>query len=80
MVLKSVSSGPLKSEFLRRVLFLFLRLDFLQEESDDDDEWDPAKAAGVCLMLLAQCTQDDIVPVTLPFITNNIQNENWRFR
>jgi importin subunit beta-1 len=51
-----------------------------QEESDDDDEWNPAKAAGVCIMLLAQCTADDIVPVTLPFITTHIKDSNWRYR
>ncbi|CAF5096958.1 unnamed protein product, partial [Rotaria socialis] len=27
----------------------------MQEETDDDDEWNPCKSAGVCLMLLANC-------------------------
>jgi importin subunit beta-1 len=30
--------------------------------------------------LLAQCTMDDIVPVTLPFITEHIADVNWRYR
>ena len=39
-----------------------------QEEYDDEDDWNPCKAAGVCLMLLAQCCEDDIVPHVLPFV------------
>jgi len=39
-----------------------------QEEYDDDDDWNPCKAAGVCLMLLATCCEDDIVPHVLPFV------------
>jgi importin subunit beta-1 len=51
-----------------------------QEEGDDDDDWNPSKSASVCLMLLATCCEDDIVPFVLPFITENIKNPNWRFK
>lgn len=51
-----------------------------QEEADDDDEWNPCKAAGVCVMLLATCTEDDIVPHVLPFVKDNIKQQNWRLR
>lgn len=51
-----------------------------QEEGDDDDDWNPSKSASVCLMLLATCCEDDIVPHVLPFITENIKNANWRYR
>lgn len=51
-----------------------------QEEGDDDDDWNPSKSASVCLMLLATCCEDDIVPFVLPFITENIQSANWRYR
>ncbi|KAG5675743.1 hypothetical protein PVAND_005621 [Polypedilum vanderplanki] len=51
-----------------------------QEENDDDDDWNPSKSASVCLMLLATCCEDDIVPHVLPFITENIKNSNWRYR
>lgn len=51
-----------------------------QEEFDDDDEWNPCKAAGVCLMLLATCCEDDIVKHVLPFVTSNIHHEDWRYR
>uniref|UniRef100_A0A2K5PJD0 Importin N-terminal domain-containing protein n=1 Tax=Cebus imitator TaxID=2715852 RepID=A0A2K5PJD0_CEBIM len=45
-----------------------------QDENDDDDNWNPCKAAGVCLMLLATCCEDDIVPHVLPFIKEHIEN------
>uniref|UniRef100_A0A0N5AV98 Importin N-terminal domain-containing protein n=1 Tax=Syphacia muris TaxID=451379 RepID=A0A0N5AV98_9BILA len=51
-----------------------------QEETDDDDDWNPAKAAGVCIMLLAQCTGDSIVSIILPFIQEHFKNTNWRYR
>lgn len=51
-----------------------------QEELDDEDDWNPSKAAGVCLMLLASCCEDEIVPFVLPFVRDNIKSENWRFR
>jgi importin subunit beta-1 len=51
-----------------------------QEENDDEDDWNPSKAAGVCLMLLASCCEDDIVPHVLPFVKDNIKSPNWRCR
>lgn len=44
-----------------------------QEEFDDDDDWNPCKAAGVCVMLLANCCEDAIVPHVLPFVKDNIE-------
>lgn len=37
-----------------------------QEENPEDDDWIPAKAAGVCIMLLAQCCRDAVIEPTLP--------------
>lgn len=51
-----------------------------QDECDDEDTWSPAKAASVCLMLLATCCEDEIVPHVLPFIKDNIESPNWRYR
>lgn len=51
-----------------------------QEEFDDEDDWNPSKAAGVCLMLLATCCEDAIVPFVLPFVKDNIKSSNWRYR
>lgn len=51
-----------------------------QDENDDEDTWSPSKAASVCLMLLATCCEDEIVPHVFPFIKDNIVSPNWRFR
>lgn len=51
-----------------------------QEEGDDEDDWNPAKSASVCLMLFATCCEDDIVPHVLPFISGNIKHSDWRYR
>lgn len=51
-----------------------------QEEHDDEDEWNVCKAAGVCLMLLATCCEDTIIPYALPFIQENIKHTDWRRR
>ncbi|XP_013772921.1 importin subunit beta-1-like isoform X2 [Limulus polyphemus] len=51
-----------------------------QDEHDDEDDWNPCKAAGVCLMLMATCCEDDIVPHVLPFVKDNIANPAWRYR
>lgn len=53
---------------------------FLKDENDDDDDWNPCKAAGVCLMLLATCCEDDVVPHVLPFIKEHIKHPDWRYR
>lgn len=51
-----------------------------QEDYDDDDEWNPCKAAGVCLMLMATCCEDTILPHMIPFIKDNIGSADWRYR
>lgn len=51
-----------------------------QDEAADDDEWNPSKAAGVCLMLLAQCCEDAIVDLVIPFVKENIKKPDWRYR
>lgn len=51
-----------------------------QDESDDEDDWNPCKAAGVCLMLMATCCEDSIVQHVLPFVKDNIKNPDWKYR
>lgn len=51
-----------------------------QEEFDDEDDWNPSKAASVCLMLLSSCCEQDIVPFVLPFVKDHIKSTDWRFR
>lgn len=49
------------------------------DEGDDEDDWTPHKAAGVCIMLLAQCVGDDIIPCVLPFF-QHFSSPNWKYK
>lgn len=51
-----------------------------QEEDADEDEWNPAMAAGTCLTLLASCVQNDVVGPVVQFVESHIRNQDWRFR
>lgn len=46
-----------------------------QEELDDEDDWNPSKAAGVCLMLLATLCEDDV----LPQVSSNVSDRKIKF-
>ena len=51
-----------------------------QKDCEDDDEWNPCKAAGVCFMLLSSCVEDEIIAHVMPFINENIKSTNWQYR
>ncbi|KAK4270497.1 hypothetical protein QN277_023527 [Acacia crassicarpa] len=53
-----------------------------QEEDQDQDEgaWNIAMAGGTCLGLIARTVGDDIVPLVMPFIEENITKPDWRQR
>ncbi|XP_076921898.1 importin subunit beta-1-like [Bidens hawaiensis] len=53
-----------------------------QEEDQDLDEgaWNLAMAGGTCLGLVARTVGDDIVPLVMPFIEENITKPDWRQR
>nr|GEX42429.1 importin subunit beta-1 [Tanacetum cinerariifolium] len=53
-----------------------------QEEDQDQDEgaWNLAMAGGTCLGLVARTVGDDIVPLVMPFIEENISKPDWRQR
>ena len=51
-----------------------------QEEWDDEDDWNPCKAASVCLQCLATCCEDEIINCTLPFIREQISSPQWNYR
>ena len=57
-------------------------LDSLTKQSEDveDETWNPAMAAATCLSLIAEAAGDPVVPVVLPFITQNIASPNWRHK
>lgn len=65
---------------LQYLVPLLLNVLTKQDEDSDEDEWNPCKAASVCLALLANCTEDDIINHALPFITKNIAEQDWHLR
>jgi importin subunit beta-1 len=65
---------------LPEILPQLLTLMQKQDEDAEDDEWNVAMAAGTCVGLLATVVGDDIVPLTIPFIEQNIQAANWNAR
>lgn len=67
-------------EHLAYVAPSLLQLLARQPDLDEGDDWVPSKAASVCLMLIAQCVQDEIVQHVVPFVANNIANKDWHYR
>lgn len=51
-----------------------------QDDDPDSDEWNSQKAAALCLRVVATVVRDDVVQWVMPFVTQNINNANWRFR
>lgn len=53
-----------------------------QEEDQDQDEgaWNIAMAGGTCLGLVARTVGDDVVPLVVPFIEENITKPDWQQR
>ncbi|KAL3122426.1 hypothetical protein niasHT_001461 [Heterodera trifolii] len=51
-----------------------------QESESESEDWNPAKSAGVCVMLLAQCCGDSIIDPILPFIQQHFTNPDWHYR
>lgn len=51
-----------------------------QEDEPDEDTWNVAMAAGTCLSLVAAAVGDEVVAYVMPFVTQNINNQNWKFR
>ncbi|KAK8949364.1 Transportin-1 [Platanthera zijinensis] len=53
-----------------------------QEEDQDQDEgaWNTAMAGGTCLGLISRTVGDDVVPLVMPFIEENIAKPEWRQR
>jgi importin subunit beta-1 len=51
-----------------------------QEEDADDDAWNISMAAATLLEAIALTITDKIVDMVLPFVTQNINNANWRLK
>ncbi|KAI3638123.1 hypothetical protein MIR68_003734 [Amoeboaphelidium protococcarum] len=62
------------------VVPVLLQLLTQQEEGIDEDEWTPFMAAATALSLFAECIQNDVVPLVVPFVEANITKSEWRLR
>lgn len=51
-----------------------------QDEFDDEDDWNPCKAAGVCLSLMAGCCENAIVEPVIKFVMENLAHAEWNHR
>uniref|UniRef100_A0A7S1UHI3 Importin N-terminal domain-containing protein n=2 Tax=Phaeomonas parva TaxID=124430 RepID=A0A7S1UHI3_9STRA len=51
-----------------------------QDEDADEGTWNLAMAGSTCLRLVSSTVADDIINFIMPFITGNIQNQDWRAR
>lgn len=51
-----------------------------QQEDIDEDSFTLQMAGQLCLTSVSQTVEDMVVPVIIPFVHANIQNENWHFR
>eukprot|EP00898_Chlorokybus_atmophyticus_P004073 jgi/Chlat1/4667/Chrsp3S05614 len=53
-----------------------------QEEGQDTEEnvWNVSMAGGTCLGLVANNVKDDIVPLVMPYVRENIAKPDWRCR
>ncbi|KAL2621419.1 hypothetical protein R1flu_001624 [Riccia fluitans] len=53
-----------------------------QEEDQDQEEgaWNLAMAGGTCLGLVARTVGDDIVPLVMPYVQENVSKPEWRYR
>ncbi|CAM8971079.1 unnamed protein product [Rhodiola kirilowii] len=67
---------------LNALVPLLLETLLKQEEDQDQDEgaWNIAMAGGTCLGLVARTVGDEIVPLVIPFIEENISKPDWRQR
>ena len=51
-----------------------------QEEDDEEDMFNVHMAATICLTLMSQTVEDKIVNYVMSFVTQNINNGDWRLR
>ncbi|XP_076925386.1 importin subunit beta-1-like [Bidens hawaiensis] len=74
------------SRFIEKVLPLLVPMlleTLLKQDEDQDQEddiWNLAMAGGTCLGLVARTVGDDIVPLVMPFVQENISKPDWRSR
>ena len=51
-----------------------------QDEEIDNQDWTVPAAASVCLMHLARCCGDVMLPHVIPYVAAHIQHQDWHLR
>mmetsp|Transcript_8298 Transcript_8298/g.29142 ORF Transcript_8298/g.29142 Transcript_8298/m.29142 type:complete len:878 (-) Transcript_8298:27-2660(-) len=51
-----------------------------EEAAEDEDVWNVATAGGTCLSLVANVAEDEVVPLVMPFVQENVSSQDWRRR
>ena len=51
-----------------------------EEVELDEEQWNVSMASATCISLITTTVQDKVVPVIMPFVTQYIQSDNWRYR
>ena len=51
-----------------------------QDEDGDGDDWDLSKYASWCMNLISLTVKDPVVDHVMPYITQNVQQADWRKR
>lgn len=65
---------------LPQILPPILKLLVKEDEDVDEDEWNVVMAAGMCLQLIAKTARDQVLDITMTFVSSNIQLPNWNDR
>lgn len=73
-------SGNFMNKALKDIMPLILVSLTKQSEELDDDTWNVAKSAALCVGLVSENTTNHIVEHVLPFVQQHFQNSDWRFK
>ena len=66
---------------LDRLLIVLLKHLSQEKENEQENEWNSFKLSAVCIMLLSNCLEQEIIPHLIPFINMNLTNEDsWQMR
>ncbi|KAI9292477.1 ARM repeat-containing protein [Neoconidiobolus thromboides FSU 785] len=67
-------------DYATYVIVAILQIMSSQEEDVDMEEENPPRSATNCLESIAKNLGNNIIPFVVPFVTQNLQNPDWRLR